>query len=86
MCVRWIQGLSRKRQKPEMQVDGTSINQIKFTNCQLYQETAGLEVKYNRLIFGSGTHLDAIRRCFEFTKKCSAMKLQWLRQVLIVRT
>jgi hypothetical protein len=57
ITAHWESGSSRIRKKPVMMVSDTSssegypINTLKYVNRQLYQETVGLEIKFNRVVF-----------------------------------
>ncbi|KAH4068847.1 hypothetical protein HBH98_077440 [Parastagonospora nodorum] len=84
--VHWVTGTTRLRLKPELRVSSNpkaSINQLKFVSRQLYQETAGTELKYNRVVFDDSSPSASTKRFFRFVTSCSAPKLQWLRQVVI---
>lgn len=72
--------------KPELRAPSNpkaSINQLKFVSRQLYQETAGTELKDNRIVFDDSSPSASTKRFFRFFTSCSAPKLQWLREVAI---
>jgi hypothetical protein len=62
------------------------INQLKYVCRQLYKETAGVEVKYNTLVFEHNHHggPTAIDQFIQFTNTCSQVKSKWIRSVLLV--
>jgi hypothetical protein len=81
----WVAGKSGRRRKPVIlsKDDGRLVNQSKYASRQLYQETAGIEIKYSTLALDdSSIHLP-ITRFFQFTMRCCAETLQWLKRVVI---
>jgi len=82
----WTMGVSRKKQKPIMVTNDTDlrpVNQLKYASRQLYHETSGLEIKFNCVVVDEARASASISRFIEFTKRCSAGKLQWLTQVVL---
>lgn len=58
-----------KRHKPgfyELDTESTEFNQIKFVSKQLWRESAGLEVKHNKLLFCTQPASTIIRRKWSF--------------------
>jgi hypothetical protein len=74
--------------------DRRPVNLLKFTCRQLYQETAGIEVKFNRVEY-SGYHQSLLElhgpnrspgpaQAFnDFLSNCTATKATWLREVTL---
>ena len=59
------------------------INTLKYVNRQLYRETAGLEVKSNRVVFESCTPNEATKDLFAFMSRCTPMKRSWFGAVAL---
>jgi hypothetical protein len=85
----WHPGTSKDHKKPIMAAcpedDAYPINQLKYVNCQLYKETAGLEILYSPVIFQSETYASAgaIASFQDFVRHCAPRKLLWLRRVVL---
>lgn len=63
----------------------TEFNQLKYVNRKLYEETAGLELKLNPLVFRRAT--DSVRTCGEqlvdFLQCLSPKFLPWLNKIFL---
>lgn len=91
MKVRWQAGPSRRALKPVMFVDSVvedevvAVNQLQYACKQLRRETAGLEIKFNRIRLGRhprsrGAICDSL---FIFTKNCSDARRLWHKHILL---
>lgn len=89
VAVTWQRGVTKARKKPVMvALDGNDahpINQVKYVNRQLYNETAGLEIQHNAIAFQSQlfTQAGATIGLFNFVRRCTPNKLQWLKRVIL---
>jgi hypothetical protein len=60
------------------------LNQLQYTCRQLYEETAGLEVKVNQVNFAGKQHNSGLaERFLEFISTCTPKKVDWLRNVTL---
>jgi hypothetical protein len=60
------------------------INLLKFTCHQLYKETAGIEIKFNRVEFLGPHQSPGPAQAFnDFLSRCRATKARWLREVTL---
>jgi len=91
VTVAWRAGSNRRKKKPVMVLDkedGTShagINMLQFVNRQLRQETAGLEIQYNRVTFTSYPRPqgDAMLGLYIFVGSCAPTRTLWLTHVVL---
>jgi hypothetical protein len=51
------------------------INNLKDVSLKLHQETAGIEVKFNCVVFEDDVQERATKRFFQFTDHCTPSKL-----------
>jgi hypothetical protein len=63
----------------------SGINQLKFICKQLYAETAGLEVKFNSIVFAEADRAgkSAEELFLEFIQAMTPGKISWLSTVII---
>jgi len=92
LLVEMVRGTSRMSKKPRLTDYDTpeqEFNQIKFVNRQLYAETAGMEVSFNRIVFAAQLGVRSYRpfhRFHHFVKECAPGKWKWLRHMVLVST
>ncbi|KAH4001728.1 hypothetical protein HBI13_059920 [Parastagonospora nodorum] len=89
LLVKMVRGTSRRSKKPRLTDYDTpeqEFNQIKFVNRQLYAETAGMEVSFNRIRCGIQVGVKSYRpihRFRQFVKECAPGKWKWLRHIVL---
>jgi hypothetical protein len=75
LYMRSALGMSRAKQKPRVinhGIEGRDFNQIKFVSRQIFAETAGLEVQFNRIIFYSAKRRASMSHFLQFAKSCTS--------------
>ncbi|PSN61508.1 hypothetical protein BS50DRAFT_578496 [Corynespora cassiicola Philippines] len=88
---RWHKGFNRRKRRPVLLVNSRNnqvlheANQLKYVSHFLYKETAGLESKYNDVIFDSvSKEFSGAKSGFDmFVNSCTPSKLSWLKMATI---
>jgi hypothetical protein len=91
LTVHWeaVSTSPRSRKKPVMMASGTSssesqpINSLRYVNRQQYKETAGLEIKFNRVVFEDPEPKKATERFLDFISQATPARLTWLKAMAL---
>jgi hypothetical protein len=67
----------------EDEANASPLNQLKYVNKQLYHETAGLEIKFNRVVLDFYNIESTTNRLLKFVNFCTPNRLSWLSKVVI---
>lgn len=78
--MQWTKASKRKPKLYEVVEPYEEFNRMKYVCHQLYQETAGLEAKFNTIIFRNNFSTEQF---LEFRDTCSSERCAWLSSVVL---